>query len=96
MTDEQKNQIKADLHSGAARVAASANKKAAEATGWKKCLYAIAAIIAGAVAFFTTGCTPTQVKQATYVHEVYHVITGTECLLARGVEVVTEVEGGKK
>ena len=96
MTEEQKKQVKADLHSGAARLAASANKKAKRATGWKKWLYAIAAIIAGAVAFFTTGCTPTQVKQATYVHEVYHVITGTECQLARGVEVVTEVEAGKK
>ena len=93
MTDEQKNQIKADLHSGAARVAADCNKKAAEATGWKKWLYAIAAIIAGAVAFFTTSCTPTQVKQATYVHEVYHVITGTECQLK--VEVI-EIEEGKK
>ena len=96
MTEEQKAQIKADLHSGAARVASKANEKARNATGWKKWLYAIAAIIAGAIAFFTTGCTPTQVKQATYVHEVYHVITGTECQLARGVEVVTEVEEGKK
>ena len=95
MTEEQKAQIKADLHSGAARVAKNANDKAKQATGWKKWLYAIAAIIAGAVAFFTTGCTPVQVKQAAYVHEVYHALTGRDCCLARP-EVVTEIEEGKK
>lgn len=95
MTDEQKAQIKSDLHSGASRVAASANKKAAEATGWKKWLYAIAAIIAGAVAFFTTGCTPEAARQAIYIHEVYHVLTDTECRLAQP-ETVTELEESKK
>ena len=65
MTEEQKKQVKADLHSGAARLAASANQKAAQATGWKKWLYAIAAIIAGAVAFFTaTGCTASYTQSA--------------------------------
>lgn len=58
MTSQQKSQIKADLHTGAARVASTANAKAKTATGWKKWLYAAAAIIAGAVAFFTaTACT---------------------------------------
>lgn len=96
MTDEQKAQVKADLHSGAARVAKNANEKAQNATGWKKWLYAIAAVLAGAVAWFTTGCTPVQVKQAECIHEVYHVLTGTECKLASGVEVVTVLEEGKK
>lgn len=64
MTDEQKAQIKADLHSGAARVASKANEKAKNAKGWKKWLYAIAAIIAGAVAFFTTGCTASYTQSA--------------------------------
>lgn len=65
MTDEQKAQIKADLHSGAARVAANANEKAKNSKGWKKWLYAIAAIIAGAVAFFTaTGCTASYTQSA--------------------------------
>ena len=95
MTDEQKAQIKADLHSGAARVAANANENAKNSKGWKKWLYAIAAVLAGAVAWFTTGCTPTQVKQAAYVHEVYHALTGRDCCLARP-EVVTEIEEGKK
>ena len=95
MTDEQKAQVKADLHSGAARGASTANEKAKNATGWKRWLYAALAIIAGAVAFFTTGCTPTQVKQAAYAHEVYHALTGRECCLAKP-EIVTEIEEGKK
>lgn len=65
MTDEQKAQIKADLHSGAARVAANANEKAKNATGWRKWVYAALAIIAGAVAFFTaTGCTASYTQSA--------------------------------
>lgn len=92
MTEEQKKQVKADLHSGAARLAASANQKAKQAKGWKKWLYAIAAVLAGAVAWFTTGCTPTQVRQAAVAHEVYHAVTGTECRLKGEVEV----EEGKK
>lgn len=57
MTDEQKAQIKADLHSGAARVAKSTAEKAKTATGWKKWLLVAAAIVAAAVAWFTAGCT---------------------------------------
>lgn len=58
MTDEQKAQVKADLHSGAAKVAKNANEKAKGATGWRRWVYAALAIIAGAIAFFTaTGCT---------------------------------------
>lgn len=65
MTDEQKAQVKADLHSGAARVAADCNAKAKAESGWKKWLYAAVAIIAGAVAFFTaTGCTASYVQTA--------------------------------
>ena len=65
MTEQQKAQIKADLHSGAARVASKANSKAKAASGWKKWLYAIAAVVAGAVAFFTaTGCTASYTQTA--------------------------------
>lgn len=82
MTAEQKSQIKADLHSGASRIATSANKKAASSTGWRKWLYALIAIAAGAVAFFTsTSCTPAQVKTAASVHELYHALSGTSCPL---------------
>ena len=65
MTEEQKAQIKSDMHSGASRVAASCNQKAKTATGWKKWLYAALAIIAGAIAFFTTtGCTASYTQSA--------------------------------
>lgn len=64
MTDEQKAQVKADLHSGAARVAKKANSKAQSATGWRKWVYAAVAVIAAAVAFFTTGCTATYSQSA--------------------------------
>lgn len=49
---------KNDLNTTAQKIANSANKKAQASTGWKKWLYAAAAILAAAVAFFTaTGCT---------------------------------------
>lgn len=64
MTEQQKAQLKADLHSGAARVAKNANEKAKTATGWRKWLYVAAAVIAGAVAWFTTGCTASYTQTA--------------------------------
>lgn len=80
-------QTRADLHSGASRIAASANKKAAASTGWRKWLYALIAIVAGAVAFFTsTSCTPAQVKTAATVHELYHALSGTDCSITIPVE----------
>lgn len=65
MTEQQKAQVKADLHSSASRVASKANSKAKSATGWRKWVYAAVAIIAGAVAFFTaTGCTASYTQSA--------------------------------
>lgn len=65
MDETKKAQVKADLHSGAARVAANANTKAKTATGWRRWVYAAVAIVAGAVAFFTaTGCTATYTQSA--------------------------------
>ena len=50
--------MKNTLNSTASKIATAANTKAKSATGWRKWLYAAAAIIAGAVAFFTaTACT---------------------------------------
>ena len=64
MTDEQKAQVKANLHSGAARVAKSTAEKAKTATGWKKWLLVAAAIVAAAVAWFTAGCTASYSQSA--------------------------------
>ena len=56
---------KNDLNATAQKIANSANKKAETATGWKKWLYAAAAILAAAVAFFTaSGCTATYSQTA--------------------------------
>lgn len=52
------------LHGWASRAAAHANREAKASTGWKKWLYAAAAIIAGAVAWFTTGCTASYTQTA--------------------------------
>ena len=50
--------MKTTLNSTASKIATAANAKAKSATGWRKWLYAAAAILAGAVAFFTaTACT---------------------------------------
>lgn len=57
--------MKTALNSTASKIATSANTKAKTATGWKKWLYAAAAIIAGAVAFFTaTACTASYSQNA--------------------------------
>lgn len=56
---------KKDLNATAQKIATSANKKAQTSTGWKKWLYAAAAILAAAVAFFTaTGCTASYSQSA--------------------------------
>ena len=64
MTEEQKAQVKANLHSGAARVAKSTAEKAKTATGWRKWLFVAAAIVAAAVAWFTAGCTASYSQSA--------------------------------
>lgn len=57
--------MKNTLNSTASKIASTANTKAKSATGWRKWLYAAAAIIAGAVAFFTaTACTATYSQTA--------------------------------
>lgn len=56
---------KKDLNATAQKIATSANKKAQASKGWKKWLYAAAAILAASVAFFTaTGCTATYSQTA--------------------------------
>lgn len=52
------------LHGWASRAAAHANREAKASSGWKKWLWAVGAIIAGAVAYFTTGCTATYTQSA--------------------------------
>lgn len=81
-----KETVKTTVHSVADKAADACNKKAASASGWKKWLWAIGAIIAGAVAWFTQGCesvTPAQVQALKAAHGAYHFFTDNECKLAK-------------
>lgn len=84
MDEEQKKQVTAAVHSTAGKVAAKANEQGKASTGWKKWLWGALAVLAGAVAWFTAGCsslTPGQVS------ELYR-------LLEEAQEVL-HAEGGK-
>jgi uncharacterized membrane protein HdeD (DUF308 family) len=76
-----KTKVKETVHGVADKAAAACNEKAKAATGWRRWLWGICAIIAAAVAFFTTGCeavTPAQIHAA---HVVYHLATGSKCVI---------------
>lgn len=77
-----KTKIKELLNGAATKVATSANEKAKTASGWRKWLWAIVAIIAAAVAWFTQGCTPVTPQQVHAVHVLYHAVTGEPCQIS--------------
>lgn len=77
-----KKQIKETVHGFADKAAATANEKAKTATGWKKWLWAIGAIVAGAVAWFTQGCTSVTPQQVHAAHVLYHAISGEPCKIS--------------
>lgn len=92
MTNEEKNAVREQVAAAATQGAKQAAAAAKKATGWKKwALVALAVILAGLAAFTQTQCkhlppvnvTPEQVQQA---HEVYHVLTGKDCILVLPVE----------
>lgn len=83
-----KKQIKETVHGFADKAASAANENAKTASGWRKWLWAIAAIIAGAVAWFTQGCTYVTPEQVHAAHVLYHAISGEECTLAKPEPVV--------
>lgn len=74
-----KDKVKAFVNSAASKAAAAANAKAKASSGWQRWLWAIGAIIAGAVAWFTTGCTPANVEQVQAAHSIYHIVSGKPC-----------------
>lgn len=63
MNEEDKAKAKAVVNKTAGDLADKAVEAAQSATGWKKLVLALGAIIAGAIAYFTAGCTAT-VSQA--------------------------------
>ena len=78
-----KKQIKETVHGVAEKAAATANEKAKAASGWQKWLWAIGAVIAGAVAWFTQGCESVTPQQVAAAHEFFHAVTGEPCVLAQ-------------
>lgn len=64
MNENDKQDMKEMLHNWASRSAAKANTEAKSASGWKRLLWALGAILAGAVAYFTTGCTASYTQSA--------------------------------
>lgn len=78
-----KQKIKETVHGFATQAAKTANEKAKTATGWKRWLWAICAIIAGAVAWFTQGCTSVTAEQVHAAHMLYHAVSGEPCTVAK-------------
>ena len=76
-----KQKIKETVHGFATQAAQKANENAKTASGWKKWLWAIGAIIAGAIAWFTQGCTSVTPQQVHAAHVLYHAISGEPCTL---------------
>lgn len=82
MNTEQKNRLQGVADKAAQKVAA----KAKAASGWKKWLYGVLAVLLGAAAYFLSGCGQVTAEQVQAVHGVYHDLTGKPCVF----------EGGKK
>lgn len=83
-----KQEVKTFVNSAASKAAAAANEKAKAASGWRKWLWAIGAIIAGAVAWFTQGCANVTPQQVHAAHVFYHAISGEPCTIAKPCPVV--------
>lgn len=76
-----KKQIKETVHGVANKAADACKQNAKTASGWRKWLWAIGAIIAAAVAWFTQGCTNVTPQQVHAAHVLYHAISGEHCTL---------------
>ena len=83
-----KKEVKTFVNSAASKAASTCNEKAKTASGWQRWLWAIGAIIAAAVAWFTQSCTPANVEQLQAAHTLYHAVTGEPCLLCKPEPVV--------
>ena len=83
-----KTKLKETVHGVADKAATACNEKAKAANGWKRWLWALGAIVAAAVAYFTQGCTPANVEQLQAAHALYHAVTGEPCTIAKPCPVV--------
>ena len=78
-----KQEVKSIVNSAASKAAAAANENAKASSGWKRWLWAIGAIVAGAVAWFTQGCTSVTAEQVHAAHMLYHAVSGEPCTVAK-------------
>ena len=76
-----KKEVKSFVNSAASKAAATANAKAKASSGWQRWLWAVGAIIAGAIAWFTQGCEAVTPAQLHAAHVVYHLATGKKCVI---------------
>ena len=77
-----KDEIKKFVNGAAVKAAETANQNAKTATGWKRWLWAAGAILAGAIAWFTQGCTSVTPQQVHAAHVFYHAVTGEPCKIS--------------
>lgn len=61
------------------------------ATGWRKWVLWVLAAVLGAASFLLTGCSRVTAEQVAGAHALYHVVTGTDCVL-----VPVQVEESEK
>jgi hypothetical protein len=87
-----KTKVKSFVNSAASKAAAAANEKAKASSGWKRWLWAIGAIVAGAIAWFTQGCTSVTPQQVHAAHALYHAVSGEPCTIAQPAPVVVAKE----
>ena len=74
-----KDKVKTFVNGAASKAAETANTKAQASSGWKRVLWAVAAIVAGAIAWFTTGCKNITQEQVSAAHSIYHAVSGKPC-----------------
>lgn len=79
--------VRVDAQEGAKKAAAAAKV----ATGWRKWLLWAVAVVLGAASFLLTGCGRVTAEQVAGAHALYHVVTGTDCVL-----VPAQVEESEK
>lgn len=80
MNTEQKNRLQGVADKAAQKVAA----KAKAASGWKKWLWGVLAVVLGAAAYFLSGCGQVTPEQVQAVHGLYHDVTGEPCIFGGG------------
>jgi hypothetical protein len=81
MDTEQKNAVRDTLHTLAAQGAETAKANAQTSTGWVRWLWILAMAIAGALAWFTTGCERLTPQQMEAAHSILHLVSHTPCVL---------------